>query len=175
MLLKQENSYLTFGDLGKTVGAMWKAATPEEKRPFEELAAEDKNRYVNELHDYKSLQEADIAPGLDDEDEKAIGASEGASGISGNEARGEHELDDDEGPPVPNVKRETSAKDRPPDISSNSSSVHPSKGGLSSTKKKSKSSPRGGSSVSSSPASTNQQQRQEQEPAPMNLEALPET
>ncbi|KAJ8614511.1 hypothetical protein CTAYLR_000784 [Chrysophaeum taylorii] len=61
MLLKQENSDLTFGDLGKTVGAMWKAATPEEKRPFEELAAEDKNRYINELNDYRSLQ-ADEPP-----------------------------------------------------------------------------------------------------------------
>jgi len=61
MLLKQENSDLTFGDLGKTVGAMWKAATPEEKRPFEELAAEDKTRYVNELSDYKKSQEADAA------------------------------------------------------------------------------------------------------------------
>lgn len=53
MLLKQENSDLTFGDLGKTVGAMWKAATPEEKKPFEELAAEDKTRYNSELSEYK--------------------------------------------------------------------------------------------------------------------------
>lgn len=65
MLLKQENSDLTFGDLGKTVGAMWKAATPEEKRPFEELAAEDKNRYISELNDYRSLQ-ADAAPVADE-------------------------------------------------------------------------------------------------------------
>ena len=56
MLLKQENSDLTFGDLGKTVGAMWKAAAADEKRPFEELAAEDKSRYVNELSDYRSAQ-----------------------------------------------------------------------------------------------------------------------
>ena len=33
-LLKRENASLTFGDLGKTVGAMWKAATPGEKKPF---------------------------------------------------------------------------------------------------------------------------------------------
>jgi hypothetical protein len=56
MLLKQENADLSFGDLGKTVGAMWKAATPEEKRPFEELAAEDKVRYLGELSQYKALQ-----------------------------------------------------------------------------------------------------------------------
>lgn len=56
MLLKQENSELSFGDLGKTVGAMWKAATPEEKRPFEELAAEDRVRYLGELTQYKEQQ-----------------------------------------------------------------------------------------------------------------------
>ena len=55
MLLKQENADLSFGDLGKTVGAMWKAATPEEKRPFEELAAEDRARYLSELSQYKEL------------------------------------------------------------------------------------------------------------------------
>ena len=41
-LLKRENASLTFGDLGKTVGAMWKAATPSEKKPFEDLAARDR-------------------------------------------------------------------------------------------------------------------------------------
>ncbi len=40
--LKLENSDLTFGDLGKTVGAMWKAATAQERQPFEVLAAADK-------------------------------------------------------------------------------------------------------------------------------------
>ncbi|KAK7233721.1 DNA binding protein, partial [Aureococcus anophagefferens] len=44
LLLKRENSDLTFGDLGKTVGAMWKAATPQEKKPFEDLAAADRTR-----------------------------------------------------------------------------------------------------------------------------------
>lgn len=83
MLLKQENSDLTFGDLGKTVGAMWKAATPEEKRPFEELAAEDKNRYINELNDYRSLQ-ADEQPeataaGEDVADEMSQPAEGGAT------------------------------------------------------------------------------------------------
>ncbi|KAH8068863.1 hypothetical protein JL721_6435 [Aureococcus anophagefferens] len=48
LLLKRENSDLTFGDLGKTVGAMWKAATPQEKKPFEDLAAADRTRYNSE-------------------------------------------------------------------------------------------------------------------------------
>ena len=64
MLLKQENSDLTFGDLGKTVGAMWNAASPEEKKPFEDLAAEDKTRYTTELVDYKSCVETQAAAPL---------------------------------------------------------------------------------------------------------------
>ncbi|EGB07978.1 hypothetical protein AURANDRAFT_17746, partial [Aureococcus anophagefferens] len=52
LLLKRENSDLTFGDLGKTVGAMWKAATPQEKKPFEDLAAADRTRYNSELSEY---------------------------------------------------------------------------------------------------------------------------
>jgi hypothetical protein len=52
-LLKQENTDLSFGDLGKTVGAMWKAATPEEKQPFEEQAAIDKSRYLKQVGLFK--------------------------------------------------------------------------------------------------------------------------
>ncbi|KAJ1458742.1 high mobility group box domain-containing protein [Pelagophyceae sp. CCMP2097] len=66
LLLKQENADLTFGDLGKTVGAMWKAAAPLEKRPFEELAAEDKQRYVSELADYRTIQTHENPTATDD-------------------------------------------------------------------------------------------------------------
>lgn len=52
-LLKQENTDLSFGDLGKTVGAMWKAATPEEKQPFEEQATLDKSRYLKQVGLFK--------------------------------------------------------------------------------------------------------------------------
>jgi len=52
-VLKRENSELSFGDLGKTVGAMWKAAPPEERRPFEEQAALDKDRYMKQATVYK--------------------------------------------------------------------------------------------------------------------------
>mmetsp|Transcript_25937 Transcript_25937/g.75594 ORF Transcript_25937/g.75594 Transcript_25937/m.75594 type:complete len:251 (-) Transcript_25937:36-788(-) len=74
MLLKQENADLSFGDLGKTVGAMWKAATPEEKRPFEELAAEDRVRYLGELSQYKALQSSHK------EDLRLAGESKGVEG-----------------------------------------------------------------------------------------------
>ena len=67
MLLKQDNADLTFGDLGKTVGAMWKAATPEEKKPFEDLAAEDKLRYSSELSEYKQQVEVPAPPAVADD------------------------------------------------------------------------------------------------------------
>lgn len=52
-LLKKENTELSFGDLGKTVGAMWKAATAEERAPFEEEAAADKVRFNAAVAAYK--------------------------------------------------------------------------------------------------------------------------
>lgn len=39
-ILRNEHQDLSFCDIGKTVGALWKTATMAEKRPFEELAAE---------------------------------------------------------------------------------------------------------------------------------------
>lgn len=53
-ILRSENQELSFCEVGKTVGALWKAATPADKRPFEDLAAEDKERYTRELAEYKA-------------------------------------------------------------------------------------------------------------------------
>ena len=68
-LLKRENASLTFGDLGKTVGAMWKAATPGEKKPFEDLAARDRARYARELEEYKKERLAEQEAEVDSDDE----------------------------------------------------------------------------------------------------------
>jgi len=74
-LLKQENTDLSFGDLGKTVGAMWKAASQEERRPFEEMAAADKDRHSKQLAQYKKqtpvvVAEASVEGGEEDEEEE---------------------------------------------------------------------------------------------------------
>lgn len=39
-ILRNEHQELSFCEIGKTVGALWKAATAADKRPFEDLAAE---------------------------------------------------------------------------------------------------------------------------------------
>ena len=53
-LLKREID-LSFGDLGKTIGAMWKAASPEERKPFEEMAVADKERHSSQASLYKQV------------------------------------------------------------------------------------------------------------------------
>ena len=55
-LLKTQNPQLNFGDLGRTVGAKWKAADEDEREPFERMANEDKLRYEEEMRHYKQAQ-----------------------------------------------------------------------------------------------------------------------
>jgi hypothetical protein len=46
--IKEQQPELTFGELTKLVATRWSNATIEEKAPFEKLAADDKQRYLNE-------------------------------------------------------------------------------------------------------------------------------
>lgn len=97
-LLKRENSGLSFGDLGKTVGAMWKAASAEERQPFEEQAAHDKVRFAKQAEAYKltsagAAQEGAKLPKLPDGPSGAASAElEGAPADGGDEGG---VLDDD--------------------------------------------------------------------------------
>lgn len=57
---KAKNPELAFADLAKRLGALWKALTPEEKKPYDEMAAKDKLRFQ---------QEKDNAPEEDSDDD----------------------------------------------------------------------------------------------------------
>ena len=46
--LKKNNPSMGFGDLGKKLGEMWHALKDEEKKPFLQKAAKDKERYEAE-------------------------------------------------------------------------------------------------------------------------------
>ncbi|KAG1445827.1 hypothetical protein G6F56_009775 [Rhizopus delemar] len=46
--VKEENPEATFGELGKILGAKWKAMDEKEKEPYVEMAAKDKKRYEDE-------------------------------------------------------------------------------------------------------------------------------
>ncbi len=64
---KHKYSEATFGDLGKLVGALWKNATDDQRRPFIEQADRDKQRHHLEMEDYKRIliengRESPLAP-----------------------------------------------------------------------------------------------------------------
>lgn len=50
--LKKEHPELPFGQLGAKLGEMWRSMSQQEKKPFEEKAAQDRERYKNEMANY---------------------------------------------------------------------------------------------------------------------------
>ena len=50
--VKEASPELTFGAIAKKVGEKWRGLTDEEKKPFEALAAKDKERYKAAMKDY---------------------------------------------------------------------------------------------------------------------------
>jgi hypothetical protein len=61
---------IAFTDVAKKLAEQWKAATADEKTPFEEAARKDKERYQTEMEAYKKKKAAEEA---DDGDEGANG------------------------------------------------------------------------------------------------------
>lgn len=62
--LKKENPSLPFGKIGAKLGEIWRNLTADEKRPYEESAAADRERYRKEMDSYKSESETGGAGGL---------------------------------------------------------------------------------------------------------------
>ncbi|KAI8088028.1 high mobility group box domain-containing protein [Gilbertella persicaria] len=46
--VKDANPGVTFGQIGKLLGEKWKSMSDEEKKPYNEKAAKDKERYEQE-------------------------------------------------------------------------------------------------------------------------------
>ncbi|KAJ8654232.1 hypothetical protein O0I10_010054 [Lichtheimia ornata] len=46
--IKEENPDASFGDIGRLLGQKWKGLTDEEKKPYNDKAAADKQRYEEE-------------------------------------------------------------------------------------------------------------------------------
>jgi hypothetical protein len=71
--IKEENPGLSFGELGKKVGGLFKDLSPEEKTKYEDLAKEDKIRYKEAMAAYKEKQAQD-SDDDDDEEETPVKA-----------------------------------------------------------------------------------------------------
>lgn len=64
--VKEDNPGIAFGDVGKKIGELWKAITPEDKAPYDRQAASDKERAASEMAAYKAKLAAGGAADGDD-------------------------------------------------------------------------------------------------------------
>lgn len=53
-IVKEENPEATFGEIARIISARFKELTPEEKAEWEEKAARDKERYTQQMEDFKA-------------------------------------------------------------------------------------------------------------------------
>jgi len=63
--VKAANPTFALGDISKRLGEMWKAMSSEDKQPFEEQARADRERYKEEMEEYK------LTPGYKPPEKKA--------------------------------------------------------------------------------------------------------
>lgn len=54
----KEYPTIKFTDMGNVMGERWRALTPDQKRKYEDLAAEDKVRFARETADYQAQRQA---------------------------------------------------------------------------------------------------------------------
>jgi len=52
--LKEEHPELPFGQLGAKLGEIWRNLGPEDKKPYEDQAAADRERYRKEMEQYQN-------------------------------------------------------------------------------------------------------------------------
>lgn len=55
--VKNDNPGITFGELGKMLGELWRGLSEDEKRPYQLRAASDKARYENEKAAYETMKQ----------------------------------------------------------------------------------------------------------------------
>ena len=66
--IKAENPDISFGDLGKRIGELYRALTPEEKEPYEEMATDDKKRFERANAAYASKSKKGEGDSVDNAD-----------------------------------------------------------------------------------------------------------
>jgi hypothetical protein len=95
--IKEKNPEMTFGELGKKIGELFRALTPDEKEKYETKAKEDKIRYTKELAAYNGKK---VAPKEDDddsdEDDKAKKVDSSNDDSDGLNDAGDDDDDDDD-------------------------------------------------------------------------------
>jgi len=88
--VKIDQPNLSFGDVGKTLGKMFRELTPEEKDKFIKIANKDKVRYAKAMEEYNRKEEEKLKQQQQQSnDESASGSEEGSNdGNSSGESKG---------------------------------------------------------------------------------------
>jgi ABC-type transporter MlaC component len=68
-LIKEEKPDIKFTEMGKLIGEKWRELSSEDKKEFDGMATEDKQRYNDEMSKYKVKKEAEDDGMNDDQDD----------------------------------------------------------------------------------------------------------
>ncbi|KAF7320951.1 hypothetical protein HMN09_00181800 [Mycena chlorophos] len=68
--VQAENPDASFGEVGKLLGAKWKEMDEEERKPYTDMAADDKIRAEREKNEYEASNKSANASGGDDDDDE---------------------------------------------------------------------------------------------------------
>jgi structure-specific recognition protein 1 len=63
--IKKEHPGIAFGEVGKVLGDKWRQMSADDKEPYEAKAQVDKQRYKDEISDYKNPQPMNVDSGND--------------------------------------------------------------------------------------------------------------
>ena len=91
--IKSQNPEASIGEIAKQLGAAWNVMTPEQKKPYEEQAKEDKVRYQEEM---ERIKEGGKAPSKGAGSRKPSKKSKPVVEPEDDEDEDEEEEDDDE-------------------------------------------------------------------------------
>lgn len=87
--IKKENPSMSFGELGKKIGELFRQLSPEEKEKYEQMARDDKARFKKEMASYKNK-------GADDNDKEDDDADDADSDADGVDEAGDDDDEDDD-------------------------------------------------------------------------------
>jgi hypothetical protein len=81
--IKEQNPKLTFGELGRKIGEMFKALSPEEKAKYEKKASDAKRKYEDDMKTYNATlkaekEAADDSDGVEDDVEDDVSDDSGS-------------------------------------------------------------------------------------------------
>ncbi|KAL6071040.1 FACT complex subunit SSRP1 [Balamuthia mandrillaris] len=84
--IKTNNPEASFGQIGKLIGEEWAKKTPEEKKKYEDMAAEEKKRYERESQAYEAKKKKASSSESDSESEESESESESSDSESESES-----------------------------------------------------------------------------------------